>query len=466
MKNKFYLIYLFLFSIIIFNLNFGFGITSYAHDNSINDEDGEECNNNGEIDDDNDGIDDNFEEINKRNIEIDIVENEIEIESIRRSDKKKDEIRIFIVYDEDGISFEIKYRSNFESEFEIEFGILFRGLIEYVDLNENGVFDKKIDQIIQDVLLNSFQPVIYETSSICIDSTLHYLKISTKNNIFTAHIYFVEEFTIVENSLITPTQTKIDIEISNFDYIKENSQLALYTRLKSEVDYEEKKITEDEKKGYAINEKGVITTINDYTGFFTWKEKAIIDEISKEILVNKIMVDENEQALYINYPRGKHIYHDPKLGIESLLISITKPFFTTDLIILILVIGAISIGAAYSAYYYVKQQFPIRNIERDREKYFRKNFHKDKFKEPYNGKLALQILEGENAIEKLSRIEDINITILPEDFFEILNRFDWEENEKNEFIGEMLALSLFERQLILEEMLKKSDLVSGFDMSK
>lgn len=460
MKNKLLLIYIFLLSIFIFNLNFGFYIATDVHEKGINDEDGEVFNFNSEIDDDNDGIDDNFEEMNKRDIEIHIVENEIEIESIRRSDKKKDEIRIFITYDEDGISLEIKYRSKFESEteFELEFGILFRGLIEYVDLNENGVFDKEIDQIIQDVLFNSFQPVIYKTLSICCDSTLHYLKIRTKNNIFTAHIYFVEEFAIIENSLITPTQTKIDIEISNFDYINESSQLALYTRLVSEVDYEEKEETEDEKEGYALNEKGVITTINDYTGFFTWNESATIDESSNKILISEIMTDENAQILYINYPHGKDIYHDPKLGIENLLIPITEPFFTTDLIILTLIIGAISIGAAYLVYSGVKHQFPTINNKSDREKYFRKNFQKDKIKEPYNGKLALLILEGENAIEQLSQIENIDITVLPEDFFEIINHFYWEENEKSEFINEMLALSLFERQSILGEMLEKSDL--------
>jgi hypothetical protein len=114
---------------------------------------------------------------------------------------------------------------------------------------------------------------------------------------------------------------------------------------------------------------------------------------------------------------------------------------------LIFIIGAISASVAYSVYYYGKHKFPTKTNHKYRE---------EDFIEPYNGKLALQILEGENAIEKLYLIKDINITSLTEDFIEIINRFDWDRNEKGLFIREMLSLSPFERELMLRDMLKSS----------
>ena len=97
-----------------------------------------------------------------------------------------------------------------------------------------------------------------------------------------------------------------------------SSQLALYTKLESGIEYEEEDHTEDEKEGYASDEEGVIVKHLDYAGVFTWKENALIDGVSKRVLTSTIEVDdedENEQKMYLNYPRGSHIYHDPKVGV-------------------------------------------------------------------------------------------------------------------------------------------------------
>ncbi len=444
MKNKYYLISLFLLGILFFN--FSFGIVNAFYDELIKD-----------IDDD--GVNDDFEELNKRYIEIDGIEdNEIHVESIKRSEKEKDQINTIIIYDEDGIHIGFKYKSKLESEFELVFGIFFREIIEFVDIDEDGIYNHERDHTIQKVLLNNFKPVIYETWSISSDSSLHYLKIQTENNVFIVHFYFVEEFALVENSLITPTQLKIDIEIKDFDYIDENSQLAINTRLHSEINYEEKEDTEDEKNDYSSNERGVITTMNSYTGFLTWKENAFIDWISKEIRVSKIMAGQHGQSLYFNYPRGEHIYHDPKIGIEGILIPITASPFPTYIVVLIFVIGALSIGATYLTYHFIKRKSPATDLEKDRDEYFNEKFlEEDKPYAPYyDERSALLILLEENSLEKLSRMNNLNITVVSEDFFEKVNRFVWDLNEKEEFIREMLVLTPIERQSILEEMLAKS----------
>ncbi|MCK4381110.1 MAG: hypothetical protein KAW51_08240 [Candidatus Lokiarchaeota archaeon] len=442
MKKQYYLMSIFLLSILLFNINFTLTIAS------------------GENDDD--GINDDFEEKNKRHIEVGIGENEIVVESVRRSEVDRDEIRAFIFFDEDGLYIGLRYRSKLESDCELEFGILFHEIIEYNDTNKNGMYNPDIDHRIKTLPLNDFKPVFYETSDISGDTSLHYFKIQTVNNIFTACIYFVEEFVVIEKSLITPTQAKIDIAISNYEFESESSQLALYTILDYGEDYEIKEETEDEKEGYAENENGVITTSYDFTGYFTWRNSAVVDKNLENILVNEVNADEYDeygQGLFINYPNGEHIYHDPKIGIENVLIPIDKPDSLIPLIILISVIGAVSASSAYAINYYVKHRGVTLKLDRDREAYFSESFENGLDEEPYEGKLALQILAGENAIEKLSLINNINITAISEEFFEKLNRFEWESFDRSEFILEMLALSPKERLSILDEMIEKTHLI-------
>ncbi len=273
-------------------------------------------------DDDDDGIDDDFEESNKRDISIEFEPNQIQIESSMRNGAKKDEIQLKLTFESEGLSVEISYESEMTSEnsteFEIEFEVTFRKLIEFVDMDDNGIYNSSIDDTIQEVLLDSFQPAIYTPINISGDTLLHYFIVNTTDGVFAAHIYLVEEFDIVNGTFIKPTQTKIDIEITDFNYINGSSQLALYTKLESEVEYEEDEHTENEEEGHASDETGVIIYGTDFAGFFTWTENATIDGVSKVVLGSPIEVDdddENEQKMYLNYPRGSHIYHDPIMGV-------------------------------------------------------------------------------------------------------------------------------------------------------
>ena len=78
-------------------------------------------------------------------------------------------------------------------------------------------------------------------------------------------------------------------------------------------------------------------------GFFTWEENATVDGISKPVLSSTIEVDDDdelEQKLYLNYPRGTHIYHDPKVGIATL--TSTSQMF--PIIIIGSIIGVVAVA--------------------------------------------------------------------------------------------------------------------------
>jgi transcription antitermination factor NusA-like protein len=439
MKRKYFLINISILMVLLFTSSFNFVTAS---------------------DEDDDGIDDEFEELNKRSVSIEILENETEITSILKSGKNIDAIIYDIKYDENGFRLEFSYESDYDSGSipELEFGIEFHEIVEYVDINDNGIYESDLDSLIQNVKLNDFSPVNYSLVNITNETNLHYLRITTKDNNFTTHIYISEEFTVINDSIITPNQIKINIEINNFNFLNDSSQLALYTKLNSGLDFEDDGETEDEKEGYSFDEHGVTTTINKYTGFFSWKENATIDDISQEVLISMLEVDEydeNEQKIYINYLRGDNIFHDPKVGIEDLWRLKGVPVPLTMIIILILIIGAISASVAYSVYHYTHSTIVLEDDYKKFQRKFRKkvNSHDDLTNKRY----LLRMFEGEKAIENLIYLEDVNITAISEDFFEKVNKLEWDKSEKDEFIKEMLSLTPNERDSILTKMLNKNE---------
>lgn len=454
MKKRSLWVGYFLFTILLFNFSIGFA-AALIDDNSfvisgLNDKitiaDG-----------DNDGIDDNFEDLNRRKIEVYIFENETIIQSIREGAEPKDLIRTDIVCGEYGVEIQMGYKSNLETDFEIIFEIVFRELIEFIDNDFNGIFDPEVDQTIQNYTLKDFSPISYEKVVIRDKSFLHHLKIQTVSKNFTLNIYFAEEFTVVENSLINPTQAKIDIEIANFNYLNDSSQIALYTSLDSETDFQRHNDTEDEKNSYAKNEQSIATSMNEYTGFYSWNESGIVDDNSQNILVSDILPDntnENGTKIYLNYPRGVNIYHSSKIGIEGLLI--TEEFPLLALFLLLIAIGAVSSIVAYSVYHQENGKPKAKAERRYRDKH---RILKSQRHEPvmlFDSKLALQMLEEEDAIRNLYDKGDINITAISNNFYDTVNNFGFKGNEKRDFIKEMLSLPPLERDLILREMLIKS----------
>ena len=93
-----------------------------------------------------------------------------------------------------------------------------------------------------------------------------------------------------------------------------------------------------------------------------------------------------------------------------------------------------------------------------------KSFDEKVVKSPYlkeyiDDKILLKILQEENGLEKIASLGDLNITTISPDFWEKIDLFDWNENEREEFIREMLSLPPKERQEIFNDIKKKSMMV-------
>jgi len=70
--------------------------------------------------------------------------------------------------------------------------------------------------------------------------------------------------------------------------------------------------------------------MNGFAADFTWAETALIDGMVMDVLTSPIDTDHDDSdsdKMYIVYPRGAHIYHDPKIGMVGILTEPPAPSF-------------------------------------------------------------------------------------------------------------------------------------------
>lgn len=313
-------------SILAFAFIFGYPQFAAAEDTDNDHEEDVEDTEDDEdgSDEDGDGAEDDVEESNERKVEVNIDDDgQVEIQSELENGEQEDKIKIQIAPEDEGLRVKLEYSQESESsEVELDFKVEFRDLFEFEDTNANGFYEPDIDTKVQEFSLNSWQAPFYEEQSAIDGTIIHYIRFTTTDGVFILHLYAPENFVDLDGTTVTPTEVKINIEIINFGYLSGSSQLALSVRLESESSYESEEETEDEAEGYSENEEGVQTTEGDTTGIFTWAETAMVDGVEKPVVASPIDSDDedaNKQRIFLNYPRGTHIIHDPRLGVEGIL---------------------------------------------------------------------------------------------------------------------------------------------------
>ncbi len=288
-------------------------------------------------DDDDDDIPDDFEHENSRSVSIDIESDRIEIDSILKQTDEAQDVIEYRVELSDGVQIQISYDNDAGSEeSELDLEIYIDTIFEFVD-DGDGLFDEDNDTIIQEYQLDNFTHPQQTDIVDGANSIVHYLNTSTGDGVFTLHLYISEQFEKIGQSTISPTQLKIDFEIDNFPYLQGDTQLSLRAEMESESDdYEHDEETEDELYGHDEDEDSYGLTTNNFTGFFSWKEYAMVDGVQENVTINtksEIDDDELEMYLYFTYSHGLNIVHDPKLGIAGILKFLEDPSFLWIIII-------------------------------------------------------------------------------------------------------------------------------------
>ena len=276
-----------------------------------------------EDDEDDDGIEDEYEDENEREVSVEYSESEVQIESSIENGDIENQFQIKVSTESDGLKFKLEFEEENDTlETEIEFQVEFREIVEYRDLDADGIYTGA-DEEIQTLELADWKPIDYSVQSID-NTTVHVLFVETSDEVFSATLYATGEFADINGVIVTPTQVKIDVGIHNFNYAENDTQLALKVELESEseVEYEDDEDTEDEENGYVdddYSEHEVEISLDEYTGFFSWIETAMVDGVEVEVKVTPLEMDLEENKMYLNYPRGTEIIHDPKIGVANLL---------------------------------------------------------------------------------------------------------------------------------------------------
>ncbi len=295
-------------------------------------------------DDDDDGIHDDEELINERELQIDVDDYEAQIRSRLKTGEVKNEIEIDIETehedeDDEDYGLEIKFKFKHDSDdldAKLKFKIIIQDIIEFIDQDADGIYTESEDLLVQLYKLDSFKPFEYQLLNDA-GTDIHMLVAETTDGVFNASIYMVGEFALVDGNLISPTQVKFDLGIYNFGYLEPTSQLAMKIMLKDKIEdedededdddtdleeeeeVEEDVETEDEELGRSLDEIGVQFLDTDITGFFTWFQYANIDGVNTAIEASPVRHDDDDKWMFLNYPRGDIIVHDPKVGVEGVL---------------------------------------------------------------------------------------------------------------------------------------------------
>ena len=271
-------------------------------------------------DEDDDGVDDEIEQENSREVDVEYSPDEVKISSSIHNNGIENEFEVQVKVGSDGLVLELDFEEdNDTSETEIEFEIAFVAIIEFRDTSGDGIFNESED-IIQTLELDDFKTIEYDIETID-NETVHVLFVETVEENFTSTLYISGEFANISQTIIAPTEVKIDVGIHNFDFEETDTQLALRVELDSEkeVDYEDDEETEDEENGYAEDEHEVEINLDEYSAFFSWKEIVSVDGIEHKVKFTPLIRDSGDNFMYLNYPRGNEIIHDPKIGISGIL---------------------------------------------------------------------------------------------------------------------------------------------------
>ena len=276
---------------------------------------------NDDDDDDDDGVSDDDEDRNRREVEVFVTPTNVEIESKLESGGTEDSFKIEVSTSLDGVEFKVEFETeNSTVETEREFEVEFEEIVEFIDDNGNGIYDKETDTDVQTMELSSFKPIVYSVENTA-DGPIHILEVNTTDDVFSAMVFAAGEFADINGTVIAPTQVKIDVIIQGFDYQENDSQLALEVKLEASMETSYQEVTEDEEDGRADDEVAVDVIMDEITGFFSWMESAEVDGVSYPVNSSIVETSAIEQKIYLNYVRGDIIIHDPKIGFENLLIG-------------------------------------------------------------------------------------------------------------------------------------------------
>lgn len=211
------------------------------------------------------------------------------------------------------------------SNIQLTFKIILNKIIEFNDENKNNRYDHSdtIESIYNFNTVN-FTDISYNIDNQTSEKSLLQMSTQTTDGIFTLDLLIADNFTTINNQLLSPAEMKIDFSIQNYTYSTNTSLLALFLEITTDHNLTIQSESFDEKQGYAANESAMNISSKHYAGFFSWVNNVIVDGQIKQVHASFLKEEhttnqsiENIQYISFTYPHGSKIIHDPKIGVIS-----------------------------------------------------------------------------------------------------------------------------------------------------
>ncbi len=209
---------------------------------------------------------------------------------------------------------------------EVEMRIEFRDHVEFEDRDGDGAFSPLDDEVIQWMRVSNLSvlspPEVgpFPADSVTgqqVNITYGFPEHASGTFDLIFRVFGLP--TQVDGLLLGPTETKIDIRFTDFPFVSDTSQLALGLDIRTNFELEvDPSLTFDQ-----VNATG-----EEFAAFFRWMPEAVLvdgNETKAEVTIVRVSraVEirggegefESELRLFLAYPRGSEIVHDPIVGI-------------------------------------------------------------------------------------------------------------------------------------------------------
>lgn len=284
----------------------------------------------GKQDMDGDFVDDHQERYQHRKMMMTCDKNQTRIRSEWMHENITDAYELLFTND-NGLIIHFHYNPyEKESNKDIDFDVYFNGLIEYLDNNSNGRYDKS-DEILTTYSLSNaiYVDLTYSTILSEDNETISVVRTKTIDDQFSIVLYVTGNYSNLQNQVLSPSEVKMDFIIDQYDFTNPSSYLALDVELHSTHSVQIESDTFNEKQGFAQNENELNISSRSNNCFFSWLEYAHIDNEIKKVNVSvystssQTIINESAQfskitSVYFTYPQGDNIVHDPKIGVMSI----------------------------------------------------------------------------------------------------------------------------------------------------
>lgn len=268
-----------------------------------------------------------------REIKVDVSESKVVIESLKKTASLEDKLKV--EFDAGSTWINLEYDTIVDGQPALAtIKLEFFELIEFVDLNGDGVYDPDEPQeFVKKIGLDDLKPesltrrdiIEEEIPGVLVDTTL---TAPDKYEALAFHLtlHLFGGFVQFQGIPLEPTSMKVDIGVDGFPFSEESSKLALHSKVTI--------VAEDKlEESLEIGEELIAGRVGKWMVFFSWAREAEVDggstpvlfHIVEEKAIREVGKFDFVNELYLAYERGNSIFHDPRLGVSTLQLAAPVP---------------------------------------------------------------------------------------------------------------------------------------------